>query len=125
MRRHQSIIISVKYCCLERLYNGESSYGSIINLQYLSWLYQLRYALVDENTIQFKTIFDFRKIDRTAIKSFIVALHTSRDVQRSKYIIAIIKRLHTNNVVHSEKIKPNFVLARSKKSSLVRKQQSH
>ena len=38
-----------------------------------------------------------------AIKSIGVALHISWDVQRSKYIIAIIKRLHTNNVVPSEK----------------------
>ena len=86
------------------VYNGESSYGRIINFQSLSWLYQLRYALVEKNTIfEFKTTFDFRKIDRTAIKSIGVALHTSRDVQRSKYIIAIIKRLHTNNVAPSEK----------------------
>ena len=85
-------------------YNDESSYGRIIHLQSLSWLYHLRYALVDENTIfPFKTTFDFRKIHRTAIKSIGVALHTSRDVQLSKYIIAIIKHLHTNNVVLSEK----------------------
>ena len=65
------------------VYNGESSYGRIIHLQSLSWLYHLRYALVDENTIfQFKTTFDFRKIDRTAIKSIGVALPTSRDFQR-------------------------------------------
>ena len=90
---------------MEMVYNGEYSYARIIHLKYLSMLYQKRYALVDENTkFKFKTTFDFRKIDRTAIKSNGVALYTSRDVQRSKYIIAIIKRLHTNNVVPSDKI---------------------
>ena len=36
-------------------------------------------------------------------RSYGVALHTSLDVQRSKYIMAIIKHLHTNNVVPSKK----------------------